>query len=153
MDGTGGPGGTSRFGTLRGIAIDTAGYAYVGDIGNNAVRKIAPDGSTTTLAGNGDIGSTDGTGGRNGTTTFYGPIGLAVDADGTVYVSDYSNNSIRKIDPAGNTKTLAGRFGAFQDGDGCHARFSALVGLAIGPGRILYVADSQNERIRAVTLP
>jgi hypothetical protein len=111
VDGTGGPTGSTQFNVPSGVAVDTNGIVYVGDRDNNRIRKIAIDGTTTTLAGNGMPGYVDGTGGPNGSTEFNGPIGVAVDANGNVYVGDSQNNRIRKIAVDGTTTTLAGGTG------------------------------------------
>ncbi len=83
----------ARFDHLEGVAVDSAGSVYVGDYWNNTVRKITPDGLTTTLGGLGTAGgSADGAGGA---VRFSYPNGLAVDSHGTVYVADELNNAIR----------------------------------------------------------
>jgi hypothetical protein len=75
--------------------------------------------TVTTLAGNGVRGFFDGSGGRDGTTQFYWPVGIVTDAAGNVYVADNGNGRIRKVDPSGNTTTLAGNGPkTFQDGTG-----------------------------------
>jgi DNA-binding beta-propeller fold protein YncE len=79
--------------------VDSKGNVYVADTSNQTIRKITPDGAVTTLAGSaGNVGSTDGTGTA---ARFNYPCGLAVDANGTVYVADQGNNTIRKIQQAG----------------------------------------------------
>jgi sugar lactone lactonase YvrE len=77
-----------------GIAVDKKGMLYIADMGNNKVRKIATDGSVSTLAGSGQRGGADG---RGTTASFYKPYGIAVDKRGSVYVADYLNNLVRKI--------------------------------------------------------
>ncbi|MEY2659792.1 MAG: hypothetical protein RLZZ123_964, partial [Pseudomonadota bacterium] len=63
--------------------MDTSGFVYVTDYSNNVIRKISPDGVVSTLAGEGSIGLSDGSG---ATATFSSPYGLAVDSSGFVYV-------------------------------------------------------------------
>ncbi|VDA99963.1 FIG01132568: hypothetical protein, partial [Olavius algarvensis spirochete endosymbiont] len=70
---------------------------YVADYGNHRIRKITSTGMVSTLAGSGDAGSANGTGTA---TEFNGPIGVAVDSSGNVYVADTNNHRIRKITPA-----------------------------------------------------
>ena len=77
-----------------GIAVDSQGNVYVADTGNNRIRRIAPDGYVTTLAGTGFTGSADGV--LSG-ASFDSPSGIAVDGDGLVYVADTKNNRIRTI--------------------------------------------------------
>jgi DNA-binding beta-propeller fold protein YncE len=80
----------------EGVAVDSAGYVYVGDYGNHRIRKITPSGVASTLAGSGVRGFADGTG---TTAKFSKPYGVAVDSAGNVYVVDYGNDRIRKITP------------------------------------------------------
>ena len=154
-DGTGGPAGTARFSGPTGVAVDGQGNVYVADSNNHRIRVIAPNGDTTTLAGNGSQGYQDGTGGRNGTAMFVNPAGLAVDSQGNVYVADVSLQRIRVVAPNGDTTTLAGNgTQGFVDGTGGAngtAEFSAPWGVALDSRGNLYVADRDNERIRRVS--
>jgi hypothetical protein len=153
FDGSGGPAGTTQFSSAGAIAVDGAGKVYVGD--GARVRKLAPDGTTTTLAGNGAAGFFDGTGGAAGTTQFSAISSLAVDGAGNVYASDIYNQRIRKISPSGTTTTLAGNgVEGFFDGSGGAngtTEFQFVYGLAIDASGVLYVADSGNFRIRVVS--
>ena len=90
------------------ICVDKDGNLYVADGGNNAVRKITPDGTVTTLAGGGPSksGFKDGTGSA---ARFKGPLGIAVDSAGNVYVGDNGNEAIRKVTPEGKVTTLVSR--------------------------------------------
>jgi outer membrane protein OmpA-like peptidoglycan-associated protein len=143
VDGTGGPTGTTQFNRPEGITVDTAGNVYVADRDNNRIRKITPNGTTTTLAGNGELGFADGTGGPTGTAKFKAPTGVAVDRSGNVYVADNDNNRIRKITPDGTTTTLAA-----QD----PFAFSFSSGVALDTTGDVYVADSFNHRMRKIEL-
>jgi len=165
VDGTGGATGTARFQRPSGIAVDSSGNLYVGDYGNNAIRKIDPSGNVTTLAGGGNNvglnGFVDGTGGAGGTARFDHPQGLVVDAAGNVYVADTYNAAIRKIDPAGNVTTVAGgghdlSVSGFADGSlgtAGSARFAGPTAVAIDANGDLLVADYNNNAIRKVLLP
>ncbi len=89
-----GKGNVALFAHPTGIAVDKKGNIYVGDDGNNVVRKITPDGMVSTFAGSGLRGKTDG---DLKTASFFRPMGVAVDTAGNVYVADYQNSLVRKI--------------------------------------------------------
>jgi sugar lactone lactonase YvrE len=148
MDGTGA---AARFDSPIGIATDSAGNVCVADVSNNNIRKITPAGMVSTLAGMaGTRGSTDGTGAA---ARFYGPLDLATDSVGNVYVAEYENKTIRKITPAGVVTTLAGMPGVrgSTDGTGSAARFYEPEGLAVDSAGNVYVADRRNHTIRKIT--
>ena len=140
-----GPPETAGFYDPSGIVVDDAGYVYVGDTGNNRIRKVAPDGTASTLAGGYTVGFDDGPGGPQGTATFSDPRGIALDAQGNLYVADRGNYAIRKVAPDGTTTTIAGTGQAgFMDGTlgrNGTARFYNPVGVALGDAREIYVAD------------
>ena len=143
----------ARFDTPTGIAVSPDGrFIFVADTRNNRVRRIdVLNRRVDTLAGSGEFGAQDGPGSE---ATFDQPIGLALDFDGTLYVSEVFGNAIRRIDPSGNVSTLAGDgLARFRDGLGVNARFDSPRGLAIDiQRRILYVADTENFRIRKIEL-
>jgi glucose/arabinose dehydrogenase len=146
-----GTGADARFKYPEGVAVDGDGNLYVADRDNNTIRKITPAGVVTTLAGAaGSYGSADGTGAD---ARFSRPIGVAVDGDGNLYVTDRNNQTIRKITPAGVVTTLAGAAGSYgsADGTGADARFSGPVGVAVDGDGNLYVTDSSNHTIRKIT--
>jgi len=146
-----GSGSAARFDFPQGIAGDAAGNLYVADTGNNAIRKITPAGEVTTLAGKaGSSGSADGSGTA---ARFSVPAGIACDAAGNLYVAEIGNDTIRKITPAGEVTTLAGKAGSegSADGSGAAARFNAPAGIACDTAGNLYVADSGNDTIRKIT--
>jgi sugar lactone lactonase YvrE len=148
-----GKGSEVRFGQPRGVAIDAAGNIYIADELFGTVRKIAPDGTTTTLAGDATASgatSKDGIGTRAVIAT---PRGIAVDRLGNVYVADTDSSAIRKISPDGAVSTVAGKIGeaGFTDGQGDAARFSGPRGIVVDWDGNLYVADSDNGAIRKIT--
>ena len=147
-----GTGAVARFNWPWGVAVDVAGNAYVADFNGSTVRRITPSGVVTTLAGlAASLGSSDGTGPA---ATFDRPLGVAVDLAGMVYVTDYWNNTIRKITPAGEVSTLAGLAGnpGSADGTGPAARFHGPWGVAVDTGGNLYVADALSNTLRKIII-
>ena len=146
-----GLGTAALFSNPAGMASDASGNIYVCDMFNNRIRKIAPDGTVTTVAGSGVAGNGDG---PALSAQFYAPQGLAVDAQGNIFVADYGNSLIREIVAATNTvKTYAGNGRAgYVDGDGLKtAEFNGPSGIAIDATGNLIVADRNNNMIRKIT--
>ncbi len=142
-----GIGAAAAFNTPSGIALDKQGNVYVADTGNHAIRKIAADGTVSTLAGSGVAGFADGQGAQ---AQFNGPVGVAVDEEGVVYVADTYNDRIRKIAPDGSVTTLAGSgLPGFVDGIGEAAQFDTPCGIAVGKDGI-YIADTSNDAVRRI---
>ena len=140
-----------------GPAVDSAGNVYLPDAGNHTIRKVTPDGTNwvvTTLAGKAGVaGSADGT---NGAARFYCPMGLAVDTNGSIYVADTLNHTIRKLTPDGTNwvvTTLAGKAGVSGSADGTNgaARFNLPCYPGLDGAGNIYVPDTLNHTIRKVT--
>lgn len=142
---------TATFKSPSKIAIDQSGNLFITDFGNNAIRKIDPLGVVSTLAGSGSPGDANGIGTL---ASFRGPIGIAVDKNGNVFVSDLNNYVIRKILPTGEVSTLAGnRTNGFVNGIGKAAAFSLAFGIGFDERGSLLIADSYNNSvIRKITL-
>jgi sugar lactone lactonase YvrE len=142
----------ARFNSPSGVAVDAAGNVYVADTMNNTLRMITPQGVVTTLAGSpGIAGSTDDAGSA---ARFEGPQGLAIDTSNNLYVADTNNHIIRKVVPAtGVVTTVAGLGGnsGSADGLGSQGRFNFPSGVAIDGAGNLYVADTENHTIRAIS--
>jgi sugar lactone lactonase YvrE len=146
-----GLGGAARFYEPSGVAADNAGNVYVSDTGNHTIRKITPAGLVSTLAGSaGNSGSADGTG---SSAQFNDPTGLAVDAASNIYVADTGNNTIRKVTPTGIVSTLAGTAGVYgsANGIGSAAQFRVPDDVAVDTGGNVFVADTYNDTIRAIS--
>jgi sugar lactone lactonase YvrE len=141
-----GLGAAAAFNTPSAIALDHLGNLYVADTGNHAIRRIAPGGAVTTLAGNGSPGYVDGIGRA---AQFNGPVGIAVDDAGIVYVADTYNDRIRRIGPDGTVTTLAGTGKPnLFDGPGPAAAFDTPSALAVDHDGNLYIADTGNNAVR-----
>lgn len=144
-----GPGVSARFSTPSGIALATDGVLYVADTGNNAIRRIAPDGTVSTAAGGLPPGDVDGAA-RD--ARFNGPVGVAVDSTGRVIVADTYNDQIRVVQPDGAVTTLAGSPGpGYVDGPAAGARFDTPCGVAVDGSGTIYVADSGNGLVRMIS--
>lgn len=142
-----GVGNAARFTYTYGVALDSTGNIYVGDVTSCLIRKVTPAGSVATLAGMANShGSTDGSGGN---ARFNDPSGVAVDAAGNVYVADKSSHTIRKITSSGVVTTIGGLAGnsGSADGLGSAARFANPRGVAVDSGGNIYVSDTDNFRI------
>jgi ribosomal protein S11 len=148
-------GGENYFG--GGPAVDSAGNVYVPDAGNNTIRRVTPVGTNwvvTTLAGKAGVsGSADGT---NSAARFYCPLGLAVDTNGSIYVADGLNDTIRRVTPVGTdwvVTTLAGKAGVSGSADGTNgaARFSLPCYPGLDSAGNVYVPDAFNDTVRRVT--
>jgi len=143
--------GTGTAATLSfpvGLAIDASGNLYVGEEGNDNIRKITPTGVVTTFAGTGSEGAVDGVGTA---ASFRNPWGVGVDASGNVYVGDTYNSKIRKITPAGVVTTFVGTgIPGGTEGIGTLAQVSFPVGIAFNSSGDMYVAEENGHRIRKI---
>ena len=142
-------GAQARFRTPSGLAMDAAGALYVADTGNNLIRRIAPDGVVTTVAGGLEAGFRDAPGSL---ARFNGPIGVAVDATGRIIVADSYNDRIRAIHPDGTVVTVAGTGEpGVADGPALEARFDTPCGVAVDAAGNIYVADTGNGAVRLIS--
>ena len=136
----------------RAVAIDGEGNLFIADAYNNRVRKVDRDGIITTVAGTGER-AFGGDGGPATEASLFWPNGLAVDNEGNLYISDWGNNRIRKVDRNGIITTFAGT-GEFDfKGDGGPASEATLrwpLGIAIDLHGNLFITDSFNRRVRMV---
>ena len=143
----------ARFNTPTSLVLSADGtFLFVADTNNNRVRKIdLINNRVSTVAGGGTGDVVDG---PKGEAVLFQPIGLALDSDGVLYVTEFGANDIRRIDPAGNVTSLAGHGGQkLLDGTGLEARFGFPRGLAIDTqSGVLYIADYENMVIRRIAL-
>jgi sugar lactone lactonase YvrE len=145
-----GQGAVARFNTPSGLAVDADGNLYVADTGNNAIRRVAPDGTVATVAGTGRAGLRDGSARE---AQFNGPVGVALDAEGNLYVADTYNDRIRRVTKEGQVTTIAGG-GASpgqSDGPALSASFDTPCGLLVAPNGDVYIADTGNNAIRKLS--
>lgn len=143
-------GSAARFRNPTRLAVDIGGNVYVTDTGNSTIRRISPDGAVVTLAGQpGVCGSGDGSGAQ---ALFCNPKGVAVDGSGILYVADTRNNTIRRITPAGQVITFAGKPGVCGSADGgvAVATFCHPSDITVDHWNNIYVADTDNNTIRMI---
>ena len=156
-----GDGGAANSGELRfpqAVALDEAGNVYIADTGNNVIRRVAAaTGIITTVAGNGLNGySGDGSLATSG--SLADPAGVALDAAGNLYIADFSNNVVRKVNAVtGVISTVVGGGsnpgddGLGDNGPAFDATLYGPAGLAFDVAGNLYIADSYNSLIRKVS--
>ena len=150
--GDGGPATQARLNYPYGVAVDGAGNLYIADLANHRIRKVDSTGTITTFAGTGERGF-GGDGGPASQAQINFPTGVAVDEAGNLYIADWSNARIRKVDGTGTITTIAGTGELGFGGDGgpaIQARLSLPYSVAVDGAGNLYIADQYNNRIRRV---
>jgi uncharacterized protein (TIGR03437 family) len=149
--GDGGPASGALLNYPRDIAVDAAGNIYVNDYYNDRIRKIGTDGTIKTFAGSGICCSSPDGGLATSAYLSTGPV--AADLTGNLYVYDYFTSKVRKVSSSGIISSFAGDGNEGFAGDGggsSSARFSNVQGLGTDAVGNLYIADTNNERIRMV---
>lgn len=142
----------AKFSTPTGICTVNNGTTidlYVVDSENNRIRKVDADGNVTTIAGS-TYGSEDGPG---STARFIQPMGICTDGLGFLYVTDWANNRIRKINIAtAAVSTLAGNTKGYFDASGAAAMFDHPYAICYGGNGDLFITDSGNHKIRKIVI-
>ena len=136
-----------------GVACDAAGNLYIADNGNSVVRKINTAGIITTIAGTGTTHGYSGDGGQATAAKLFALVSLGLDAIGNLYIADYGNNRIRKVNTLGIITTIVGNGTVGNSGDGGYstaAQLSSPTGIAFDTIGNLFVADAGNNRIRMI---
>ena len=143
-----GQGPNARFYVPTGVYYHD-GHIYVTDNGNHKVKRVDQQGNVVTIAGTGAPGVTNG---PASIAQFYTPVEVAVRQDGVVFISDYGNHTIRKIEN-GVVSTFAGNPGVAGDqlGTGMNARFERPTGIAFDTLDNLYVADQMNHKVKVIS--
>ena len=151
--GDGGVATAATFANPVALAIDAVGNLYVADEFNNAIRRINTSGIITTVAGNGVYGYS-GDGGLATAARLAYPAGLAIDASGNLFIGDYYNSAIRKVNlGTGIISTIAGNGTAGYSGDGglaTAAKLNQPWGISFDTQGNLYIADYNNNAIRKI---
>jgi len=156
--GDGGPATRAQLNFPEGLALDSAGNLYIADSNNNRVRRVALDGTISTVAGNGTAGYS-GDGGPATDAQLNAPNGIAVDAANNLYIADYGNERVRKVGSDGIISTVAGKGHGDSNcqtppADGGPATSGQLCGLAtvaVDMKGNVYISDGGNQRVRKVS--
>ncbi len=152
--GDGGPATSASLFQPDSVALDNAGNIYVADQNSNSIRKIYTAGIITTIAGNGNFGFS-GDGGPATSAMFAGPYSATVDNAGNLYIADYGNHRLRKVDPSGTITTIAGAGGSGNGiGDGGPPSSASMVpaDMVVDAAGNIFIADFGNNRIRKITV-
>ena len=156
--GDGGPAVLAHLYSPTGVAADNFGNLFIADSNNNRIRKVDTNGIITTVAGTNSPGGLPGFAGDGGpavSALIYSPNGLAVDGFGNLYISDYGNWRIRKVDQNGIITTVAGTGISGYSGDfgaATNANISRPEGVAVDAYGDVFIADYYNYRIRMVDI-
>lgn len=148
---TDGAGIAASFKSPSTLAMGSDGELYVGDWGNNLVRKInLSTAAVTTFAGKTSAGLVNGS---LASALFYGTANIVFDKSGDLFIADEENNVIREITAGGNVVTLAGSgVAGLHDGAAITAQFNHPEGMVVDASGNLYVADGNNNAIRKVVI-
>jgi uncharacterized protein (TIGR03437 family) len=150
--GDGGPATNAQLSFPMGAVVDSAANLYFADSENSRVRKVS-DGIIVTVAGNGTFGFS-GDKGSATSAALNNPLGVALDTSGNLYIADHDNNRVRKVSTNGVITTVAGSGTQGFSGDGglaTAAQLNGPSGVAVDSSGNLYIADTDNDRVREVS--
>lgn len=154
FSGDGGPATDARLNGPTGVGVDGAGNIYIADNANNRVRKVNTSGIITTFAGVGTPYGYTGDGGPATIARFSYPKAIRVDNPGNVYICDWNNNCVRKINTSGVITTVTGTGVAGFSGDGGAPGLAKLdhpMGVAVrSTDGDIFISDRGNNRIRHI---
>jgi uncharacterized protein (TIGR03437 family) len=151
--GDGGPATRAGLFLPQAVAVDRSGNLYITDAGNESIRKVAPNGVITTVAGN-LLNGTDIVTGQATAAKLFQPAGIVVDNSGNLLIAEFAKNRIRRVTPAGQIETFAGSGAGTSSGDGGPALSAGIVqpfGLVFDASGNLYVGEFGGSRVRRIT--
>ncbi|MBD2700853.1 hypothetical protein IC229_09400 [Spirosoma sp. BT702] len=151
--GDGGPATSAQIGAPAGIAVDNSGNLYIADVYHHRIRKVATNGTITTVAGTGSMGFS-GDGGQAVNAQLANPQAVAVDASGNLYIADSYNYRVRKVAANGIISTIAGTGTPAFSGDGglaTNAQFGYLYAITLDSNGNIYLVDPNYNRVRKIT--
>jgi trimeric autotransporter adhesin len=151
--GDGGSATAANFSQPSAVAVDSSGNLYIADFNNSRIRKVLPNGTIGTVAGNGSTGFT-GDGGQAIAAQIGKPIGVAIDSAGNFYIADSNHFQVRKVTTDGVISTVTGTGTAGFSGDGgpaTVAQIGMILGVTVFPTGGLYISDASYNRVRKVT--
>ena len=137
------------------VAMGPDGNLYIADTGNNRIRRVGTDGVIRTVAGGGSPADGLGDGGLATAAKLIAPRGIAVGADGTLYIADTDHHRIRQVSPAGIIQTIAGTGSTSFNGDGLpgiQTNLAYPADAVPGPDGSVIIADTNHSRVRRLGL-
>ncbi|HLA26593.1 MAG TPA: NHL repeat-containing protein, partial [Syntrophales bacterium] len=146
-----GPAIVAQLNSPSSVALDASGNLYIADTGNHKIRRVTAAGIISTVAGNGLVGS-GGDGGPATLAKFESPEGVCLDAAGNIFIADTNNHRIRKVTAGMISRVAGSAIGFFGDGgDALSAKLDSPQGVAVDVAGNIFIADTNNHRVRKVT--
>ena len=151
FSGDGGPATNAQLAWPRGVTVDASGNLYIADRSNHRIRRVDLAGTITTVAGTGTPGLA-GDGGPAPSARLNSPSGVAVNRSGSLYISDFGNHRIRRVDAVGTITTVAGaQHGSSGDCGPASAAWLSPAGIAVDPMGRIVVADALSRTVRRLS--